>query len=85
MPIRPRGAAAPQDFHCLLGALGVGLDQDKLAIVIKRDGVGLDHICGQVVIGKMRLEGLDNGVLGMLARLSRDSGSTLLPHAAGGP
>jgi len=43
MPIHPCGAAFPQDLHCSLGALVVGSDQDELAIVIKRRGVGLDQ------------------------------------------
>ena len=56
MPIYSRGAALPQDLHCLLGALVVGLDQEELAIVIKRRGVCVDHSVRQVIIGKMGLK-----------------------------
>jgi hypothetical protein len=69
VPIHARRAALPQDFHGLLGALGVGLDQDKFAIVIERHGVGVDHVCGHVIIGEVGLKGRDDGMLGMLARL----------------
>jgi hypothetical protein len=67
--IHPRGATLSQDFHRLLGALRIGLDQDKLAIVVERNGVGVDHICRHMMIGKMGFESLDDCVLCMLARL----------------
>jgi len=61
MPIHPRGAALPQYLQGFLGAFGVGSDQDELAFVIERRGVGLDHIVRQVLIGKMSFKGPNNG------------------------
>ena len=58
--IHSRGAEPPKDFHGLLGAVGVGPDQDKFAIVIERHGVGLDRLGGHVKVGKMGPKCLDN-------------------------
>ena len=77
MPIHLRGAALPQGLHGLLGALVVGPDQDELAVVIKRSGVGLDHLCRQMIMGKMGLKGPPNGVL---VRLGWQSGFGTAPN-----
>ena len=69
--IHPRGEPRfPQDFHRLLGAMGIGLDQDKFAVVVERHGVGMDDIGRHMIVGKVGLESLDDRVLGVLSRLS---------------
>ena len=64
----------------MLGEMGIGLDQDKFAVVVERHGVGMDCIGGHMIIGKVGLESLDDRVLGVLSRLSPP-----LFDAAGGP
>lgn len=53
MPIHSRGMALLKDLHDVLGALGLGSDQDEFAFVMERRGVSVDHIVRQVTIGKV--------------------------------
>jgi hypothetical protein len=79
VPIYPRGAAISQDLHGLPGALGVGFHKDELAIVNEIYGVGLDRVGRQVMISKMGLKGLNNGVLGVPRPLRRQIGFGIAP------
>ena len=53
MPIYSSGTALFQDSGDVLCALGLGTDQDELAVVRESGGVGIDHIVGQMTVGKM--------------------------------
>jgi hypothetical protein len=79
VPIYPRGAAISQDLHGLPGALGVGFHKNELAIVNEIYGVGLDRVGRQVMISKMGLKGLNNGVLGVPRPLRRQIGFGIAP------
>ena len=59
--VRSQRAAILHDFHRVIGALGLGLDQKELA-VMEGDGVALDDLVSQIVICKMCLEGTNDGV-----------------------
>ncbi len=47
----------------MVGVLGAGLDQDEFATMEERRRISFDHLLGQMIIGKMRLEGPHNGVM----------------------
>src|ERR1700704_4685262 len=64
MLINSRGTALSQDRDDVLGALGLGSDQDEPAFVREGCGVGSDHIVGQMIMGKVGLKCADSGQVG---------------------
>ena len=54
-----------KDLHDVLGALGLGSDQDEFAFVMERRGVSVNHIVRQLTIGKAGPKCRDNGQIGL--------------------
>jgi hypothetical protein len=69
-----RGITVPQDRHGLIGALRIGLHQDKLSVVNKRRGMSSDDVVRQVIVLQLGLKSVDNGAA---VRLRNQIGAVL--------
>ena len=62
MPIHSRGITVPKDRYDVLGALGLGSDQDEFAFVMERRRVSINHVVRQLTIGKAGLKCRDGQI-----------------------